>query len=70
MLSQKISLEIESKYSFWYYMYGKNVGNLTFSIDNQVIWNKIGSQQDKWLSAKIYLPDGEYNVKSVNRSKN
>ena len=51
-------------------MYGKNVGNLTFSIDNQVIWNKIGSQQDKWLSAKIYLPDGEYNVKSVNRSKN
>lgn len=43
-------------------MFGENIGSLKFFINDQVIWKKIGSQEEKWLFTRFSLPDGEYNV--------
>ncbi|KAL5006371.1 hypothetical protein ScPMuIL_015177 [Solemya velum] len=42
---------------FWYYMYGKNAGTLKVMIEESSVetevWEKIGSQADKWIRAVV-----------------
>ena len=63
-LSQNIKInDDETNISFWYYMYGFEIGTLKISDDTNVFWNMTGKQEKEWLNAVVKLPKGEYNVK-------
>jgi hypothetical protein len=63
-MSQNIKVnDDETNISFWYYMYGFEIGTLKLSNDSNVFWNMTGKQEKEWLNAVVTLPKGEYNVK-------
>lgn len=71
-LSKIITIEASSsnKFSFWYYMYGRQIGTLKLKKDNKVIWEKDGRQGAEWLLAEVELPVGTYNVRNILNCQN
>ena len=61
-LKQSIVLDKETKFSFWYYMYGRFVGTLELKAGDKTVWSMTGQQEPEWFQAKIYLPSGSYEV--------
>ena len=62
-LKQHIKLEKETKFSFWYYMNGRQIGTFELkAVDDKVVWSKTGGQGAEWLKADVSLPVGDYEV--------
>ncbi|XP_041460946.1 MAM and LDL-receptor class A domain-containing protein 1-like [Lytechinus variegatus] len=59
---------IEGCFSFWYHMYGKEMGTLNVHLlevqtgKRSVIWTKSGEQGNFWISAEIELSVGVYHI--------
>ena len=62
IISQEINIKENTTFSFWYFMYGSQIGTLHFFKDEEVIWTRIGRQKKEWLKAEVGLPIGIYNV--------
>jgi hypothetical protein len=61
-LKKNIKLDTDRGLEFYYYMYGRQIGTLLISANDNVIWSLSGSQDDEWLYADIVLPKGDYQV--------
>lgn len=54
--------------SFWYHMYGPNIGGLNLYVQSRPslgtpLWKRSGSQGNQWKQATVTLPStGTYNV--------
>ena len=63
-LTGEISVTDEdTELSFWYYMYGYQIGTLELMGDH-LLWGMAGRQKKEWLNAVVTLPKGVYNVKA------
>lgn len=61
-LSQSVTVSDEdTKLSFWYYMYGFEIGTLKLN-GSEELWSKSGRQKKEWLKAVVALPIGNYTV--------
>jgi hypothetical protein len=62
-MKQNVTLDRETAISFWYYMYGLQIGSLSLILDDvNILWKKIGRQQNEWSFATVNLPAGEHKV--------
>ena len=60
-------------FSFWYYMFGDNIGSLSVILKTdkymkkyETLWSKKGPQGEHWLNAKVPIdPPGPLNVSIV-----
>ena len=64
-LSQEITISEDTKFSFWYYMYGRTIGTLELKVDNNTIWSKTGRQENAWVKAEVDLSIGTYKVNNI-----
>lgn len=62
-LKKSISIQSSVKFSFWYYMFGRQIGTLELKVDDAVVWHKIGRQEQEWLKAEVSLDAGSQIVK-------
>ncbi len=62
-LNKSISIKSTAKFSFWYYMFGRQIGTLELKVDDVVVWHKTGRQEQEWLQAEVSLDAGSQNVK-------
>jgi len=62
VLKQSIQLEKETKFSFWYFMHGRQVGTLALKANDNTIWSITGQQEPEWFQASVSLPSGDYEV--------
>jgi hypothetical protein len=61
-LYQNVALDKNIKFSFWYYMWGSQIGTLEIRAGNQLLWSLSDRQKDEWLYAELALPSGDYTV--------
>ncbi|XP_013416941.1 MAM and LDL-receptor class A domain-containing protein 1 [Lingula anatina] len=61
-----VYLSRQSCFTFWYHMYGKDIGTLSLNthrlgFDNEMteVWRRDGNQGDKWLFAQVTLTPPE-----------
>ena len=75
-LKQIVNSDVELTFSFWYHMYGSQIGTLELiayndsnsfdfndTLSYQVIWSLTGRQSNEWLFANVTLPSGNYTVR-------
>ena len=62
VLDKHVSIASDAQISFWYFMFGTQIGTLEFLVDGQVVWSLTGRQEYKWLEATIPLRAGDYQV--------
>ncbi len=62
-LSQNLTVSTKNtKFSFWYYMNGQQIGFLSLFANDSLLWSLEGRQDDEWLKAEVFLPIGTYIV--------
>jgi len=61
-----MSLLKETKFEFWYFMFGSQIGTLELVLNNSnVVWSLSGKQENSWLLAEVQLPAGNYLVGDI-----
>ena len=63
VLEKSVTLERDINYQFYYYMFGRQIGTLLLSLNDEVIWSLSDSQMDEWLLGQVFIPQGTHEVK-------
>lgn len=61
-LTKTIILNSDTKFSFYYYMYGRQIGTFLLLADQIILWSLSGSQEAEWIQVNTTLPKGTYEV--------
>lgn len=61
-LFKQVTIEKESIFEFWYYMWGFHIGTLELIANDEVVWSRTDRQQNAWLLAEVILREGNYEV--------
>ena len=57
-------------FSFYYHMYGGEMGALRVLVDDQVAWELSGNQGDQWLRAVVAARNPGYHLVSAHQKPN
>ena len=54
-----LKLTHDSCMTFWYYMYGTNVGSLAVIVGGDSVWQQFGDQGRKWIRVQVSVAAGD-----------
>ena len=64
-LKKSVMVTQQSELSFWYFMFGSQIGTLELTVDGESVWSLTGSQEKAWLRATVQLDQGEHAVNDL-----